>query len=371
MTDPQPGVGPKRILLVTSSLRAGGTERQVALLANLLADTAGFSVTLALLDGRSALAYALSEKIQRVAPTGAGIAGLWSMGRRMKSLITEHDLTLSFLDLSNLLTGLFASGRPLIWNMRTAGVPAKWTSQGIFRLARARSGAIPLAIGNSQAVVDFYQGSGFACDAFSVIPNGIDPFRFQPSAAARTAARNELGIAADTLLIGCVARAHPDKRHDLLLTALTRQPDLHLLCIGDRLQSAAALRQGIHEQGLQGRVTLLDARRDIETLLPAIDIGVCVSDREGLPNSLLELMACGVACIGTRVGGIPELLQGVGELIRPNSADALVAALEALRSPELRARHAAKGRERVLGSYSETGVGEQWLAAIKAALPGD
>jgi glycosyltransferase involved in cell wall biosynthesis len=67
-------------------------------------------------------------------------------------------------------------------------------------------------------------------------------------------------------------------------------------------------------------------------ILKGFDIATCVSNHEGIPNSLLEAMACGKPVIGTNVGQIPELIDHEvnGFLIPPNNDDALLEALDRL-----------------------------------------
>jgi glycosyltransferase involved in cell wall biosynthesis len=84
------------------------------------------------------------------------------------------------------------------------------------------------------------------------------------------------------------------------------------------------------------------------------DVLVMPSHREGLPNSLLEGMASGLAVIGTRVGGIPDVVQAevTGLLVEPRKPGALGAALRRLHeSGSLRERLASAARASVLAQY--------------------
>lgn len=358
---------PHRVLLISANLRAGGMERQVALLANALAQRADYEVTVFLLDGNAPIAYPLTAEVQLRHSGAAGYAGLLRSLWMLPAMARRQALTLSFLDLGNLVAQLTRRG-PLIWNLATSGVPAKRTSRLIHSLARRCSSRIELAIGNDQRVVDFYQGAGFRCRRFAVIPNGLDTRRFRPRPETRSALRRELDIPENVLLLGAVARSHPDKRHDLLLDLLLARPDTHLLCIGDRIADDPGLREQISRRNLTHRVTCLNAKTDIERLLPVVDIGCCVSDREGLPNSLLELMATGIPCLGTRVGGLPDLLDGVGQLVNPGSLESLLVAFDALRDPTEREQLGARGRQRVIERYAAEAILERWLLVLQPFL---
>lgn len=88
--------------------------------------------------------------------------------------------------------------------------------------------------------------------------------------------------------------------------------------------------------------------------LQKADVFVLPSFAEGVPVSLMEAMACGVPVVSTYVGGINELVEpGVTGLLVPAAdATALAAAIaRLLRSPDLRAKLARGGRERVEKQY--------------------
>lgn len=114
----------------------------------------------------------------------------------------------------------------------------------------------------------------------------------------------------------------------------------------------------IRERGVEGRAVLagwVDGPKKAE-LLKTGSIYVLPSYNEGLPMSVLEAMAAGLAVVTTRVGGIPELVtDGVdGILIEPGDRAALSRALAGLlENDELRRRMAAAGRARVEARYSD------------------
>jgi colanic acid/amylovoran biosynthesis glycosyltransferase len=88
---------------------------------------------------------------------------------------------------------------------------------------------------------------------------------------------------------------------------------------------------------------------------------------EGIPVSLVEAMACELAVIGTRTGGIPELLEGgAGLLVPPAEADALADALEQLAGdPVLRAELGERGRARVEEAFSVERVAAALLVRFR------
>jgi glycosyltransferase involved in cell wall biosynthesis len=75
---------------------------------------------------------------------------------------------------------------------------------------------------------------------------------------------------------------------------------------------------------------------DVERLYRQVDLYVHLSDWEGMPNTVLEAMACGLPVIASRVGGIPELVQDLrtGLLLEPGDEAGLLAASRGLLQDE-------------------------------------
>jgi glycosyltransferase involved in cell wall biosynthesis len=153
--------------------------------------------------------------------------------------------------------------------------------------------------------------------------NGIDISRFHPDARRRVP---ELQDA--SLVIGVVCLLRPEKGLETLLQAFAqlpeRSPAIRLAIVGSgpelsRLQALAA-RLGIRE-----RCLFQPAVAAVAPWLRSIDIFVLPSLSEALSNSLMEAMACGCACIASRVGGNPELVREgeTGLLFEPGDASEL------------------------------------------------
>ena len=105
----------------------------------------------------------------------------------------------------------------------------------------------------------------------------------------------------------------------------------------------------IEELGVQDNVVLLGLRRDVPDVLAALDVAVCPSDSEGSPLSVMEYMDAGLPVVGTRVGGVPDLIdEGVEGLLVPRRDPAALAAALArlLRDPATARSMGARGRAR-------------------------
>lgn len=194
---------------------------------------------------------------------------------------------------------------------------------------------------------------GLPAERVVLIPNGVDRSRFRP-ASPDPRLRAMLGARAGSVLLGCVARLHPDKDHATLFHALAGMDavDWTLALIGDGPERAGLERLAA-DLGLAARITFCGDQGAIEALMPQLDLLVLASRTEGLPMVLLEAMACGVPCVATAVGGIPALLADAhGVVVEPANPAALSAALgELLAAPRRREQIAARARVRIARDY--------------------
>jgi glycosyltransferase involved in cell wall biosynthesis len=149
----------------------------------------------------------------------------------------------------------------------------------------------------------------------------------------RETLRREVGGEGVEHLVLAVARLQPEKGIDDLVAAAAalrpRLPGLRVAVAGSGPEEEA-LRARVESAGLSGSFALLGSRADVGALLAAADAFCLPSRHEGLPISLLEAMQAGLACVATRVGGVPGMIaDGVeGVLVEPADPAGLAAALE-------------------------------------------
>jgi len=158
--------------------------------------------------------------------------------------------------------------------------------------------------------------------------------------------------------------------------------DLRLVVVGDG-RYRGELEEQAAKLSLSERVVFtgrLPAGEAVQAELDRANLFVLASRTEGLPRAMIEAMARALPCIGTAVGGIPELLEPE-DLVPPNNAVALAAKVrEVVTNPErmaqMSARNLAKAaeyredvlRERRLGFYRY--VRRQVEARIAASTSG-
>jgi L-malate glycosyltransferase len=191
----------------------------------------------------------------------------------------------------------------------------------------------------------------------AVLYNGVAIPQAPPP--ARTI-RDELGIAPGTFLLGYVANYRRVKGHDGLLRAfrklIDRWPQAHLVCCGADNNGECPELPGLAAQlGLNGRVSLLGARDDVDAVYRGLDLYVHPSKSEGLSNAILEAMAHGLPVVATSVGGTAEAVEdGVtGYLAPPGDEEALCLALGRLMDSQgKRRRFGREARDRAERKFS-------------------
>ena len=184
----------------------------------------------------------------------------------------------------------------------------------------------------------------------TVIPNGVDLDQFRPP---------PIPTQPHDPVIGCVVGLRPEHDHLTLIEAFARLvrrfPRVTLLLLGRgseevRIRSAAAAR------GVLPHVIFAGEQQDVSPFLRRMDLYAQASLTAGLPNAILEAMACGLPVVATAVGGTAEAVShGItGLLVPPRDPEALAgAAASVLEDAALAARFGQAGRARVEAFFSE------------------
>ena len=210
-----------------------------------------------------------------------------------------------------------------------------------------------------------------------VIRNGVDTGRFHPLDDTGRI-RGELGVPADTPIVGSIGRLEPIKGYDVMVEAfadLARGAapgdSAHLVVAGDGSERAALVRRA-NELGLAGRVHFLGWRDDVHDLLSAFTLFTMSSRSEGTSVSLLEAMSSGLCPVVTRVGGNEAVLgAGLGHrLVDSGRPTALARAWrDALDNPERRRADAVAARRRVEAAFGLGAMVRSYEALYRGETP--
>lgn len=201
----------------------------------------------------------------------------------------------------------------------------------------------------------------FPLPDMQLIPNGIDITQYHPQAGSPSTEERAYTAV-------CVARLSYEKGIDVLLQAWNlvhhEEPQAHLLIIGDGPLHAQL--PGMAEAlGLSQSVTFAGAQRDIPAQLCRGSFAVSSSRWEGMPNAILEAMACGIPCVATRVSGSEDIIQHDknGLLVEAGDYSAMAQAiLKLLRDPERTCRYGQAARVRIEQAYSLEHVTDRYVA---------
>ena len=206
------------------------------------------------------------------------------------------------------------------------------------------------------------------------IPTGIDSERFRP--ANRIAARARLGLPVSGFFVGIVATLRSWKGHRFLIDAFARirQAQDRLLIVGDG-PMLEPLTQQVKDAGLTEVVVFAGQQHEPEHWYPAFDV-MCMPSyaNEGVPQSLMQAMMCGLPCVTCDVGAIAEIArhESTALLVEPQNSEAIAAALVRLRQdPGLGQSLGNSAREWVLERHSFSRMCDDMEAVFRAVSSGE
>jgi glycosyltransferase involved in cell wall biosynthesis len=227
----------------------------------------------------------------------------------------------------------------------------------------------------------YLEGLAEMPDKVTLLYHGLDFTRFGKN--PEPAALRDGSDAQNSVRLISVGRAVDKKGYEILLAALAQLPPT--LCWqfshiggGELLES---LQRMAFELGLVERIQWLGALPQVQVLAQyrAADLFVLPSkisadgDRDGLPNVLMEAQSQKLACLSSRISGIPELIihGETGWLVEQKSSQELATALQRLiGDPVLRARLAQAGFERVRSEFSMQDGIDKLLQRLDKSLDG-
>lgn len=190
---------------------------------------------------------------------------------------------------------------------------------------------------------------------------GIDTKRFKKRIQSKEEKKKRkaaLGIDEDVHIITHIAEFNDNKRqldvvHACALMKKERS-DFVVLLVGSG-ESESRIRQSIPEHGLDHHIKCLGFRTDIPDILGITDIGLLVSIREGLPRSIMEMMAHRIPVVATNIRGSRDLVENgeTGWLVPVKTPEAIAKkCLLLLENKQLARQMGERGHERIEAHFS-------------------
>lgn len=341
---------PVRILHIVQSLGYGGMENRIARLARGL-DPSRFAVEVLSLRPAGTGQVELPPGIRHhffPIPSGLHPSRLFRLAafihRGRYDVVHTHNWSSMFY---GILAATFAL-RPLVVHGEHGlnradlqGVSWKrlWTQRFLARLA---DGIVPV---NGVIAAHVAAGWRLPADRLTVINNGVDLDRFRAATPPKDGGfiLGMVGRLDDVKDIGCALRA--------LAILRARRPagDVRLILVGDG-PLAASLAAEAGSLGISGAVEFAGGRKDVEAWYGRFHLYLNTSVYEGMSNTLLEAMACGLPLAASNVPGNSSwLVDGEhARFFRAGDAEGLAdGILEFLDHPDRRASMGARNRRRV------------------------
>jgi len=215
---------------------------------------------------------------------------------------------------------------------------------------------------NSEAIRSRFRGvNGFEKKVITVY-SGVDLSEFRPDLDGRPF-RLEFHLN-ETPVVALVARLGVGKGHETFLRAAQKvaheMPHVRFLIVGqaedeeDRRRELY-LKKLVTELHLDSQVTFTGYRRDMPSVMAAIDLLVVATEAEPFGRVILEAMAAGKPVVGTGTGGTPELIEAgrTGLLVPPDHPQGMAdAILRLLKNPEASHQMGHSGTHRVQTEFS-------------------
>ncbi len=233
--------------------------------------------------------------------------------------------------------------RPVVMTARGSDITLIAAMKGPRRQIRRAFDRSDAVITVSRSLASKIIGLGLKPRRLLTLRNGVDLSRFKP--LERTEIRREIGVQGPLWL--CVGHLRELKGVHIAIEALAGVEDVELMVVGDGPEGAALSRLAA-TLGVADRVHFVGPRTHDELVryYNAADALILASRREGMPNVMLEALACGTAVIGNAVDGIPEVVTGLpaGRLMKTRDAASVITAWHSLADNELSADGRAERR---------------------------
>lgn len=220
-------------------------------------------------------------------------------------------------------------GLPVVMTARGSDVNVKCENIVMRRWVRWAAKRCDAIVTVSQALATKLGSFGIPADSIHVLPNGVDLDKFQPQPDQQLRVEH----AASGALLLSVGHLLEAKGHHIAIEALASLPNTALLIVGEGPEEKS-LRALAKKLGVALRVHFLGyvPHTQMAAIYSTADFTVLASASEGMPNVMLESLACGTRVVATDVGGIGEVITEpvAGALMGSRSAEAVIESIRML-----------------------------------------
>jgi len=230
----------------------------------------------------------------------------------------------------------------------------------------------------SSEIVDELRSQDITTDKIVALPNGVNTERFHPiTAEEKLQLRNELGVPADKKVLLFASRLIERKGYDIMLKAYKSIhiafPNSVLMVVGKGSPEAVHALEQLKQELGDDSITYRGEVTDTAPYLQASDLFIFPSRQEGLPNALLEAMACGCACVASEIGGCSDLIfPGENGLLFPSGdAASLVDAVKQLMTkPKQIEEYGRKAHAKIKTKHDIVTIGNQLMQLYCSLIDG-
>ncbi len=355
-----------RLLLVISTLQAGGAERVLSTMANFWTRKNWMISIVTFDDASNHPFYALDSRI-RIFPLSllrhssnflSGVGHNWGRVKKLRRTILENDpdAIISFIDKTNVLVLLATLGLPIPVVVSERTDPRQysfgrmWNSLRLLAYRKAK-----YVVVQTQRAKEYFPVT--LRSKIVVIPNPVTPMSDVQVSSQSSFQRP---------FVTTIGRLVEEKGIDLLLYAFARLADrfphwsLHVFGEGPLRSSLEVLREKL---GLSACIQFHGLIRNPHEVLVQADLFVLPSRAEGFPNAMLQAMACGLPVIATDCSSGPREIIHHGEdglLVPTENEEQLSTAMQRLMDNEEDRRRLGNNARKVSQRYSLERIMSLW-----------
>ncbi len=312
---------------------------------------------------------------------GFDLRALWRLYKTIKRLKPKILHTRNLAALDALLPGIIAGVRYRIhgehgWDVNDLG----GKNRRLQWLRKLHSPLITRYVTVSRHLCEYLANNvGIESERVYTICNGVDVDRFRPK-PDRQKTRKVLHsiLAEDAMVFGTIGRMQAVKGHIDLVEAFARlvnkndkyRQHARLVIVGEG-PARDAVSEAIARAGIAELCWLPGHRDDVPEIMASLDVYVQPSLAEGISNTILEAMACGLPVIATRVGGNSELVlqDTVGSLVPSSDRGALASVLEEYATDTGKIlRQGAAARERAVEMFSFATMADDYARLYRETI---